>query len=332
MFIFSLLVLRVMKNWPFILLLFSCLLVTSCKGKKANLAEGDKIEAGDFIGFFPEAKLPLQLSDSSFHHKEHDSAVISYAVVNQFVPDSFMHAWFGRAVKPRFYPAGRASIKKQETYLFAKAISSAAKTALVLVFDKDKKFVTGMPLFVLDKDAGTRQSAAMDNRYTITTNVMSRSPEGRAVYRKSAYVYNSAGVFTLILTESNDAAASRTTIINPIDTLPKKNKLSGDYMQNRRNLVSIRDGRRPGQFIFYVHFEKDGGTCTGDLKGDARVVAPGKAVFHQQGDPCVINFHFAGNAVTIHEEEGCGSHRDIKCFFDGRFIRKHPVKKTGKRK
>jgi len=37
-----------------------------------------------------------------------------------------------------------------------------------------------------------------------------------------------AGVFTLILTESNEPVGNR-VVYNPIDTLPRKNKLSADY-------------------------------------------------------------------------------------------------------
>jgi hypothetical protein len=133
-------------------------------------------------------------------------------------------------------------------------------------------------------------------------------------------------VFTLILTESNDKAAVESVLVNPIDTLPRRNKLSGDYTQGKMNLVSIRDGRNATECLFFIHFEKNEGACKGELKGRARIIAPNKVVYHQPGDQCELEFNFSAKSVTIREEMGCGSHRDIKCFFEGTFNRRADVK------
>jgi hypothetical protein len=165
----------------------------------------------------------------------------------------------------------------------------------------------------------------MDNRYSITTNRQYKAPDGRMMYKKAAYAYiSSAEAFALILTETNEVETKK-ELINPIDTLPRKNKLAGDYLQNRLNLVSVRDSKRSNGILFFVHFEKDGGACKGELKGEAKIVSPGKFVYRQPGDQCELTFNFSGNTVTI-KEEGCGSHRDIKCFFEGSFTRKPPAK------
>ena len=74
------------------------------------------------------------------------------------------------------------------------------------------KFVTAMPL--LNVTGTPKQSdqtvANMDSRYTITVLRQRTGSDGMVVYNKKVYVYNTEGVFTLILTESNDQAAAST--------------------------------------------------------------------------------------------------------------------------
>ena len=81
---------------------------------------------------------------------------------------------------------------------------------------------------------------------------------------------------------------------------------------------------------FFVHFEKDNAECVGELKGTARMISPTKAYYKAVGNPCTIEFTFNGPAVVMKEIEGCGSYRDIKCFFEGTYPRKKekPSKKS----
>ncbi|HEY4149789.1 MAG TPA: hypothetical protein VGM41_12710 [Chitinophagaceae bacterium] len=309
-----------------LLVLLLPVLLVACKGGKRLPVDDDKIVVGDFIGFFAERDMPVQLADSSFHKKEKDSLLIRYKLFTRFVPDTLLTRQFTPGSFPKIYPAGKVSVKNAETYLFARVETPYRKAAYIIVFDKDNKFVVGMPLLVIDKNSSSIQTAVLDNKYTITLLHRRKGAGGEPLYRKNAYVFNSAGVFTLIMTESNDLTAIKSQLINPIDTLPKRGKLSGDYTQDKMNLVSIRDGARPGRFRFFIHFEKEEGTCRGELKGNARMIGPDRAVYSQPGDQCELTFRFDGNAVTIKEEQGCGAHRDIKCFFEGSFIRRHPPK------
>ena len=215
--------------------------------------------------------------------------------------------------------------KNKDSYLLIKAISPSQKAAYVLVFNKENKFVAGLPLLIQDNNDATDQTAVMDTRYSITTNRQYKAPDGRLMYKKAAYAYiSSAEQFTLILTESNETEAKK-ELSNPIDTVSRKNKLAGDYFQNRLNLVSVRDSKKPGDILFFVHFEKSEGACKGELKGVAKLLSPTKAMYRQSGDQCELTFIFSGNTVTL-KEDGCGSHRDIKCFFEGSFTRKPPPK------
>jgi hypothetical protein len=52
-------------------------------------------------------------------------------------------------------------------------------------------------------------------------------------------------------------------VINPIDTLQKKNKFSADYVKDKMNIVSIRDDSKAGRINFFIHFDRNNGDCTG---------------------------------------------------------------------
>lgn len=134
----------------------------------------------------------------------------------------------------------------------------------------------------------------------------------------------------LISTEPNEDIIEN--VINPIDTLAKKNKFSGDYIINKRNFISIRDGKDNSNLLFFVHFEKDNATCNGELKGAARFISATVAQYKENDSPCTIQFDFKGNVVTMKEMEGCGSYRDIKCFFDGKYTRKKETKSPATKK
>ncbi len=314
-----------MKKWILIALL--PFVFASCKGKKKLPVEDEPISTKDFIEMFPDIKPPYTLVDDSLERNTQDTSFISYTTFTGIVPDSVLTKAFGK-LKPKLYVIGKIPVKKQETYLLLKAISAGQRAAYVLVFNKANQFVTGLPLMVQDNNPATKQSAIMDAKLSVTTNTQHTTSDGRLIYRKDAYAYiSSAGAFALILKESNETE-TKNEIYNPIDTFPGKSKLAGDYRQNKLNMVSVRDNKKPGFITFFVHFEKDG-DCRGELKGEAKLSSAGKAVYRQPGDQCVLELAFKGNTVSL-KEDGCGSHRDIKCFFEGSFVRKSPAKPAPK--
>ena len=164
----------------------------------------------------------------------------------------------------------------------------------------------------------------MDNKYTISVNRQHKGPDGVIYYKKDAYVFTDGVGWMLILTESNEGKPRIPQIYNSIDTLPRKHKYSGDYVQDKRNFVSIRDGKDPSRFLFFIHFEREEGTCKGELKGEARVVSSGIARYRSYSDPCAVEFLFTPTSVSLKELGGCGVHRDIKCYFEGTFERRSP--------
>jgi hypothetical protein len=212
-------------------------------------------------------------------------------------------------------------VKNGETYLFIKALTPSKKILYVACLDKDGKFSTGMPLLIREDDSEIRYAASIDNKYAISVSRLRKDGDGRTIFVRIVYVYNAEGVFTLIMRESNEGKPKSGQIYNPIDTLAHKHKFTGDYIQDKRNFISFRDGKNNSVIRFFVHFEKDNGNCKGELKGEARFVSSTVARYIANGDPCSLEFNFSDKTVHMKELDGCGNHRDIRCYFEGLYNR-----------
>lgn len=314
-----------MKNsWLLAILL---LILSGCKSKRTSLSDDQAVTPEEFIEFFPEIKLPYVIADTaSLFKKNNDSALIGYKVFTQMVGDTVLSRQFGSKTRPRIYPIGRVPVKKGETYILIKAIAPAKRGVYLLAFDKKDAFKAALPLLVVDNDPRSTQWGEMDKRHTITTMRQRKKADGTSTYRKDVYAFTDPGQFTLILTESNEAQNTAADILNPLDTFPRRHKYAADYVKDKRNIVSIREGKNGSHIRFFIHFEKDKGACKGELRGEASFVQPTVAVYRQSGDPCVLQFTFTSNSVTLKELEGCGNYRDIRCFFEGSYPKKRETK------
>jgi len=319
-----------MEKYLFVFCL--AMLTIGCKdGPKP--AEGEKpIDIEGFMDLFPDVALPLRIVDSTLKKAPKDSSAISYKAFTQFIPDSVWAKDFGKGVKPSLYPMGKATEKGKETYLFIRARHGTKQAGYLACFGKKNEYLNMMPIIKLGFDQFTSAYGLLDQRFQITTFRERKLKDGEIVFKRNVYIFNSAAnEFLLILTEPNKEIIEN--IINPIDTLPRKNKYAGDYSINKKNFVSFRDGRRSSELMFFVHFEKNDGECIGELKGTARFISPKEAVYKENGNPCSLQFVFGASSVTMKETEGCGSYRDIKCFFEGTYPKKKEAKAaSGKKK
>jgi hypothetical protein len=301
-------------------------LFAACKDKKKPTLLGDKpVEVSDFIESFATVNLPFLATDSIFKKKDKDSFLINNKIFNQFVPDSVIGKVFGKNTKPKIYSLGKAEVPDAETYLFIKAYTNEKKSVMLLSFDKQSKFIASMVGMLQDQNVGTMQSFAVDKKYAITKTVQLKNPDGSMTDGKDVYVLNvDAKDFMLIMT---DALGDKVTeLTNPIDTLTRKHKFAADYGTGKMNLVSIRDGKKSDRLQFFVHFEKEGSECKGELRGEATIISPTTAEYREGGDPCILTFTFSSSSVSL-SEQSCGSHREgLKCGFDGSFPKKKWVK------
>ena len=302
-------------------------IAAGCKdNKKVSLTGEEPVEVEDFIEFFPESKLPVVVADTTLSKKVSDSLLIAYSVFTQFVPDTILKKDFNKA-KPKIYPLGRVKEKGKETYLFARAVQGTKRVGYLVTFDNDDKYPNTLRL-VRSGENYSHVYGSLDKKFQITTYRERKNAEGGVSFKRNVYIYNNASnEFTLILTEPNEEMTE--DLLNPIDTLSQKNKYTGDYPANKKNFISFRDGKNTSEILFFTHFEKNKGECVGELKGTARFVSSKKAVYKEAGNPCTLEFTFTTSSVYMKEVEGCGSYRDIRCFFEGTYPKKKskPAKK-----
>lgn len=312
-----------------LLLLPVLAILWSCKEKKATLKDDDDVDVSEFIEFFPEVQLPFRVADTTLDRKLTDSSQIGYKIFTQFIADSLLKKDFGKTT-PIVHSLGRVQEKNKEHYLFIRAVAGSKRAAYLATFDADEKFLKLMPLIKSGFESNISSYAMLDKKFQITTFREKRTPGKETTYKKNVYVYNnSSNDFMLIFTEPNEEIIQ--DVINPIDTLAKNHKHAGDYRQNKENFISFRDGKDPSHLSFFVHFEKLEGECVGELKGAARIVSDNKAEYREPGNPCSLEFTFSASSVTMKETGGCGTYRDIRCFFDGKYLKaKEPKPKKNK--
>jgi hypothetical protein len=297
------------------------LFLFACKDKKQNIQAGEIVTAADFVSFYREVSLPYMIADTMLLRKPNDSMAISHNIFSQFIPDSVWQKDFGKSAKPRFYALGRTAEKQKESYLFTAVILGNKRVAYLACFSNDHKFLKAMPLVRTGFDHYTSAYGLLDSKFQISTYRETKKAGGDVLFKRNIYFYDRNGDnFTLIVTEPNEDIIQN--VFNPIDTLPANHKYSGDYVENDRNFITIRDGKNTSEMVFFIHFEKNEGKCIGELKGAARFISPTVAQFVKSDNPCMLEFTFSGSKITVKEKGGCGSYRDIQCFFTGSYWKK----------
>lgn len=305
------------KCLPLLLLLCT---MWGCKEKKPDLSGDVPVKPTDFIAAFPKINLPYVVADTNIH-KAGDTITIGTKAFLQFFPDSSLTPITGTNRKLEIHPVGKIE-KEKETYLLLKISTRKKHTSLVvLVTDKKNKYLASKEILRTGSDDDYVHSVSINREPTFLMSQEKFGKENALQFSRTGWVYTSEGIFMVVINDSNEDP-NKTNIINPIDTLPKKNKYSGDYVRDKKNFISLRDTKKPNTYLFFVHFEKNEGSCTGELKGEMKMKDANTAQFTQSGDPCIIDFRFDGNEISLKEQGSCGNHRGIKCFFNDSFIKK----------
>lgn len=309
------------------LVVLGCLL-WACNGGKEKKSEPEGKEDGathaGFSNRFKAVSLPYQLTDTALLNNK-DTTSLPGSYMAPLVQDSTLKKFFSKTTGIQYTPLAKVEAGSRESYYVVKASSGSRKAALLFVFDKNGNFGATTPFLVPDDNASTSQATSIDKSYAVTKGVTQRSEAGVSGEGKEVLAYDPKEKrFSLIMTDvlSDNPAV----LVNPLDTFPKSNKLSGDYYRNKKNLVSVRDGRHPNQILVYIHTENSGGDCKGELKGEFVMTSSSTAVYRQGGDPCILGLTFAGNSVSLNEESGCGNYRGLDCPFSGKFTRKKEEK------
>lgn len=313
---------------------FSVLFLFSCKDKKASLSGDDAVDIKDFLAAFPELKTPYRVADTNMV-KAADTTNISYKVFTEFIPDSVLVSKLGKGVtKSKIHPVGQIS-KETETYLLANFTLSKKTTMIAFLLEqKSSAYLSNLVLLKPDlKNDNYVHSVSITSEPTFILSREKYNSANELSYTKNGYAYNAgSAAFIEVMNDSNEDLKRNTEVINPIDTFPKKNKLSGDYVQDKKNYISVRDGSNNMKYQFFIHFEKSKGDCTGELKGIMTMRDATHGYFHENGDPCVIDFSFGTNNITVKERGNCGNHRGIQCYFDDTYRKKKEAKTDNTKK
>jgi hypothetical protein len=305
-----------------------CLLM-ACNGTgdQQDKTTAEENSSGPSIGNrFHAVSLPYQLPDTVLLNNK-DTATLPATTLASLVPDTLEQKIFGKTKSIRYTPLAKIENSGKEGYYVVKGSGGGKVAALLMVFDDSGNYGATVPFLVPDNNAATAQVSSIDQSYVITKSVAQRSggtvtAEGKEVLAWDAKEKN----FSLIMTDllHDDPAI----LVNPLDTFAKTNRLAGDYYENDKNLVAVRDGRHANQILVYIHTENADRDCIGEVKGEFILTSTTTAVYRQGGDPCVLSLTFSGNSVSLNEERGCGNHRGRDCPFSSTFTRK----KEGKSK
>ena len=310
-------------------LLFSFFVVFyGCKDPEADLSGDEKITAENFLKAFPSIKVPIIIADTALKNFG-DSVIISKAVFTQFVADTALQNITNDMNNYTIHPAG--SIRKEERdFLLATFVTSKQTKLGVFVLDKKHAFLAAFPLIKSSEKDEYKHSVSITEEPTFILK-KEKIANNLSLYSRNGFAYSaSSGSFMKVLSDSNEDTVKNNEIINPIDTFPATNKYSGDYISDKRNFISVRDGKNANSYTFFIHFDKNAGACTGELKGIMELTDEKNAVFTESGDPCVIDFRFTTSSIIIKEQGNCGNHRGITCPYDFTFKKKKPEKKKTK--
>lgn len=307
-------------------------LLVSCKGnKKIKTQSDDDITIKEFVTFFPEAIFPYTINDITLNKKESDSLKISMTAFKTFVPDSVFSKYFGGKQKYKLFPLAKGKDSDENIFLFIKS-AAAGKKAYVFCFTKKFEYINAREIAETDKDPNYRQYCEVNKNMNFKIVRETNRGGGQLDIKEDNFFLDNSGQFRTAVIISNKDLSDEVPV-NPIDTLPKKNKYSADYAQDKKNIVSVRDGASNKECLFFIHFSRQNGDCMGELKGKAVFISPGKARYTDKAGPCTIDFNFTASSVGIKETGGCGSYRGITCFFEGSYAkRKEPVKPKVKKK
>ncbi len=306
----------------YFLLILTVVSFLSCKHKKTDLSGDAPVKVNDFMAVFTPIVLPYAVADTNISVPA-DTISIGHAVMSQFIPDSVLEEIIDTKKAFTIHPVGRFE-KEKEVYLLFNVVQKGVTEQVVAVFDKQNKYHSAKAILSNEPDEdGYTHTLSINKEPTFTVSKERLNTQTKLVqFTKVGWVYNSAGVFMVVVNDTNEDPKKVGVILNPIDTLPRKNRLSGEYITNKQNFISIRDGKDANNYEFFIHFEKKEGTCTGELKGTMKMANENTGIYSQAGDPCIIDFNFDGNNITLKEQGSCGNRRGMECYFNDTFTKK----------
>lgn len=311
-----------MRNFSILLIL---ILAIGCKHKDTNLNSDAPIKPNQFVNAFKILDNNFSATDSSILSLA-DTVSINHKLLERFIPDTLYKRLLANDNKTTFHPLGRID-KTNEVYLLLLSIHNKKQTVTVIVQDKKNTFLAAKDVLPFDKENDNYKSSFSLNREpTFYVAREKTASEKKIKYTKTGWAFNGK-TFIAVVNETNERNEKSNVILNPIDTFARENLYSGNYVEDEGNFISVRDGRTKQDYLFFLHIDKNDGTCVGELKGEMKLTDSTHAIYSFGGDPCVIDFTFDKNIITIKEKGSCGNRRGMDCFFEDAFTKKKEPKK-----
>lgn len=310
----------------YLLLLLTIVALAACKSKKKPGRGADEpMTFEDFQELFTPGTLPYKLNADTLQLKQADSLAVDVADVSRFLTDTLLKGDYGKTEKVKLFPLARIQ-GNLTNYMVIKAVGRAQSTGYLCILDKKGKYLNRLRIANTGSADGTVVSTSIDSKNVIKVSSEKKLSGSNTALKEDFYAVGKDGSVQLIMTNSNGPTTPG-QIFNPIDTLPRKHKFSGDYTSGDMSLISIRDGEDGKTFQFFITFSKDNGNCKGELSGKGHYIAGNRGEFKDKESSCGIAFQFSAGRVTIREIGGCGAYRGIKCFFEGNYAKKAEKKK-----
>ncbi len=301
---------------------FIWLLIFSCKNSNT---QNKPVTIKEFIKLYKPVSFPINIADSNLN--KFGDTTVDYTTFIQFIPDSAVeNVLNNEAGKYVIRPAGIIHTKETD-YLITNFVSSKINKLVVFLLDDKHHYKTALSLLNNKNNQDYDYSVSVTNEPTFIIRRNKKNSDKEALYSRNGFSYSAAtNSFAEVLNDSNEDSTRQNEIINPIDTFASLNKFSGDYFADKKNFISLKDGKNGQIYIFFLHFEKSKDDCKGELKGTMQLTDATNAVYQESGDPCVIRFKFIANSIKVKEEGNCGNYRGINCLIDFTFKKMKPIK------
>lgn len=301
----------------YILGTFLFLTLTSCH-RKENKPKKDLYKAETFFDEFRSLRFPYNVADTALATRS-DTSTIPSDVLKKYLPDTVISKILENS--PIAHPVGKIDNASNRFILLS--FQKNGKTIwYVMAFSNQNKFLSYLPLLQSHSEDGYRHSLSINQEPTFTLGKSRRDSKDNLLYTNLGFGYNpTTHLFSLVINDSNENLPESDKVYIPIDTLPQKFPFSGNYQKNKQNILVLRDGTRPNEYLFFFHFDKtdDDPAAKGEIKGKIKIVGENKAIYQQGGDPCVIDFNFTNNKVNVKEEGNCANYRGSNIQFNDTF-------------
>lgn len=305
---------------------FLLVLLWACGNGEIDLSGNTPLKPNQFFNAFAPINQSVTFADTNLLVSK-DTQQIASKLLQNFLPDSVVKKISTKDGKTHFYALGRIE-KANELYLLIATKNANNKGLFAVVFDKkENTFLSCKSLLQPNNNNnGYYHYVTINKEPTFTICQEKQAADRDLLFTKNGWAFVN-NRFVLVVKESNEKMSS-IPVVNPIDTLPRNNILSGLYAQDSRNFISIRDGKTPQQYLFFLHIEKNDGKCIGELKGELKMTNATTGIYSFAGDPCIIDFNFEGNRITIKEQGSCGNRRGMNCMFEDEFVKKKEAKRV----